>query len=667
MNQSEAGKRILELRQELDKQNYNYYVLNNPVIDDYTFDQMMGELIQLETEYPEFFDGSSPTQRVGSDINLEFKQITHKYQMFSLSNTYSEEEVREFDQRVRKLTDEEIEYVCELKFDGTSISLSYENGILIKAVTRGDGEKGDDVTANVKTIKSIPLRLKGDYPSEFEIRGEILMPFSVFDWLNREKEEIGELPFANPRNAASGTLKLQNSSVVASRRLDAYLYHVLGSNLPDGGHFELLQHAASWGFKISEHTRKCRNLEEIFDFLHEWNIRRKDLPVATDGVVIKINSTTIQQELGFTAKSPRWAIAYKFKAERVSTVLNSVSYQVGRTGAITPVANLEPVLLAGTVVKRATLHNADVIMNLDLHLGDVVFVEKGGEIIPKIISVDLTSRHPMSEPVSFIEKCPECNSKLIRREGESAWYCPNESGCPPQLKGKLEHFIGRKSMNIDGLGSETIDLLFQNNLIRDVADLYDLKLNDLIHLDRLGEKSAARILESLDNSRNVPFERVLFALGIRYVGETVAKKLARGLKSIDKIEQATPDEMTNIDEIGDKIAESILNWFSDDQNKRLIERLKNQHLNFEIKTEQKEGQTEKLKGLAIIISGTFEKFSRDDLKAFIELNGGKNVTSISAKTSYLVAGENTGPSKLLKAQLLKIPVISEEELIQLTN
>ena len=667
MNQSEAGKRILELRQELDKQNYNYYVLNNPVIDDYTFDQMMGELIRLETEYPEFFDGSSPTQRVGSDINLEFKQITHKYQMFSLSNTYSEEEVREFDQRVRKLTDEEIEYVCELKFDGTSISLSYENGILIKAVTRGDGEKGDDVTANVKTIKSIPLRLKGDYPSEFEIRGEILMPFSVFDWLNREKEEIGELPFANPRNAASGTLKLQNSSVVASRRLDAYLYHVLGSNLPDGGHFELLQHAASWGFKISEHTRKCRNLEEIFDFLHEWNIRRKDLPVATDGVVIKINSTTIQQELGFTAKSPRWAIAYKFKAERVSTVLNSVSYQVGRTGAITPVANLEPVLLAGTVVKRATLHNADVIMNLDLHLGDVVFVEKGGEIIPKIISVDLTSRHPMSEPVSFIEKCPECNSKLIRREGESAWYCPNESGCPPQLKGKLEHFIGRKSMNIDGLGSETIDLLFQNNLIRDVADLYDLKLNDLIHLDRLGEKSAARILESLDNSRNVPFERVLFALGIRYVGETVAKKLARGLKSIDKIEQATPDEMTNIDEIGDKIAESILNWFSDDQNKRLIERLKNQHLNFEIKTEQKEGQTEKLKGLAIIISGTFEKFSRDDLKAFIELNGGKNVTSISAKTSYLVAGENTGPSKLLKAQLLKIPVISEEELIQLTN
>jgi len=667
MNPFEAGNRISELRQELDKQNYNYYVLNNPVIDDYTFDQMMGELIQLETEYPEFFDGSSPTQRVGSDINLEFKQITHKYQMFSLSNTYSEEEVREFDQRVRKLTDEEIEYVCELKFDGTSISLSYENGILIKAVTRGDGENGDDVTANVKTIKSIPLRLKGDYPSEFEIRGEILMPFSVFDWLNREKEEIGELPFANPRNAASGTLKLQNSSVVASRRLDAYLYHVLGSNLPDGGHFELLQHAASWGFKISEHTRKCRNLEEIFDFLHEWNIRRKDLPVATDGVVIKINSTTIQQELGFTAKSPRWAIAYKFKAERVSTVLNSVSYQVGRTGAITPVANLEPVLLAGTVVKRATLHNADVIMNLDLHLGDVVFVEKGGEIILKIISVDLTSRHPMSEPVSFIEKCPECNSKLIRREGESAWYCPNESGCPPQLKGKLEHFIGRKSMNIDGLGSETIDLLFQNNLIRDVADLYDLKLNDLIHLDRLGEKSAARILESLDNSRNVPFERVLFALGIRYVGETVAKKLARGLKSIDKIEQATPDEMTNIDEIGDKIAESILNWFSDDQNKRLIERLKNQHLNFEIKTEQKEGQTEKLKGLAIIISGTFEKFSRDDLKAFIELNGGKNVTSISAKTSYLVAGENTGPSKLLKAQLLKIPVISEEELIQLTN
>ncbi len=667
MNQQEAAIRILHLREELEKHNYNYYVLNNPEIDDYTFDQMLAELIKLETEFPEFLDASSPTQRVGSDLNQEFKQVAHKYQMLSLSNTYTEEEIREFDQRVRKLTDEDFEYVCELKFDGVSISLTYEKGLLVKAVTRGDGEKGDDVTANVKTIKSIPLRLKDDYPDEFEIRGEILLPFSVFEMLNREREDIGEQPFANPRNAASGTLKLQNSSIVASRKLDAYLYHVLGNNLPDDGHFELLQHASRWGFKISEHTQKCKNIQEIFDFLHKWNVKRKELPVATDGVVIKINSSRIQRELGFTAKSPRWAIAYKFKAERVSTTINSISYQVGRTGAVTPVANLEPVLLAGTVVKRATLHNADVIKNLDLHLGDTVFVEKGGEIIPKIISVDLTTRHPMSEAVHFIERCPECNSQLIRQEGESAWHCPNETGCPPQIKGKLEHFISRKAMNIDGLGSETIELLFQNKLISNAADLYDLKQSDLIDLERLGEKSATRILESLESSKQVPFERVLFALGIRYVGETVAKKLAHDLKSIERIEIASLEELTGVEEIGSKIAESLINWFSDNQNKRLVERLKSHNLSFEIKSEQKEGQTDKLKGLSIIISGTFEKFSRDDLKAFIELNGGKNVTSISAKTNYLVAGENIGPSKLEKAQKLKIPIITEDELIQLTN
>ena len=667
MNQSESFNRISQLREELEKHNYNYYVLNKPEIDDYTFDQMMTELIGLETEFSEFFDENSPTQRVGSDLNQEFKQVAHKYQMLSLSNTYSEEEVQEFDQRVRKLTDENFEYVCELKFDGVSISLNYENGLLVRAVTRGDGEKGDDVTANVKTIKSIPLRLKGDYPPEFEIRGEILLPFSVFEMLNSEREEIGEQPFANPRNAASGTLKLQNSSVVASRKLDAYLYYILGDNLPDDGHFELLHHASKWGFKISEHTRKCQNLQEVFDFLREWNVKRKELPVATDGVVIKINSTRLQQELGYTAKSPRWAIAYKFKAERVSTILNSVSYQVGRTGAITPVANLEPVLLAGTVVKRATLHNADVIKNLDLHLGDTVFVEKGGEIIPKIISVDLTARHPMSAPVVFIERCPECNSLLIRQEGESAWYCPNETGCPTQLKGKLEHFISRKAMNIDGLGSETIELLFENNLIRDIADLYELKQSDLKVLERLGEKSASRIIESLESSKSVQFERVLFALGIRYVGETVAKKLARELKSIEMIGKASLEELTSVEEIGTKIAESIISWFSDDLNRQLIERLKNHQLTFELKSEQKVGQTEKLKGLSIIISGTFEKFSRDDLKAFIELNGGKNVTSISAKTSYLIAGENIGPSKLEKARKLKIPIISEEEFLQLTN
>lgn len=667
MNRLEAANRISYLREELEKHNHNYYVLNNPEIDDYNFDQMLAELVRLETEFPEFFDANSPTQRVGSDLNQEFKQVTHKYQMLSLSNTYTEEEIFDFDQRARKLTDENFEYVCELKFDGVSISLTYEKGLLVKAVTRGDGEKGDDVTANVKTIKSIPLRLKGDYPDEFEIRGEILLPFSVFEMLNREREEIGEQPFANPRNAASGTLKMQNSSVVASRKLDAYLYYVLGDNLPDDGHFELLHHASQWGFKISEHTRKCKNLQEIFDFLHEWNVKRKDLPVATDGVVIKINSSRIQQELGFTAKSPRWAIAYKFKAERVSTTLNSVSYQVGRTGAVTPVANLTPVLLAGTVVKRATLHNADVIKTLDLHMGDTVFVEKGGEIIPKIVSVDLSGRLPMSEPIQFIERCPECNSQLVRQEGESAWYCPNEIGCPPQIKGKLEHFISRKAMNIDGLGSETIELLFQKKLINDIADLYDLKQSDLVDLDRLGEKSATRILESLETSKQVPFERVLFALGIRYVGETVAKKLARDLKSIERIELASVEELTGVEEIGSKIAESLINWFADDRNKRLVDRLKSQNLSFEIKSEQKEGQTDKLKGLSIIISGTFEKFSRDDLKAFIELNGGKNVTSISAKTNYLVAGENIGPSKLEKAQKLKIPIISEDDLLLLTN
>jgi len=667
MNPNEAALRITHLREELEKHNHNYYVLSNPQVDDYTFDQMMGELIALENEFPEFFDASSPTQRVGSDLKEEFKQVAHKYQMLSLSNTYTEQEIQEFDQRARKLTDEDFEYVCELKFDGVSISLTYEKGLLVKAVTRGDGVVGDDVTSNVKTIKSIPLKLKGDYPDEFEIRGEILLPFSVFEMLNREREEIGEQPFANPRNAASGTLKMQNSSVVASRKLDAYLYYVLGDNLPDDGHYELLQHASKWGFKVSEHTRKCKNLEEIFDFLHEWNLKRKDLPVATDGVVIKINSSRIQRELGFTAKSPRWAIAYKFKAERVSTKLNSVSYQVGRTGAVTPVANLTPVLLAGTVVKRATLHNQDVITGLDLHMGDTVFVEKGGEIIPKIVSVDLSSRLPQSEPIQFIERCPECNSILIRQEGESAWYCPNESGCPPQIKGKLEHFISRKAMNIDGLGSETIDLLYQNNLIRSIADLYDLKQSDLTLLDRLGEKSSSRILESLESSKQVPFERVLFALGIRYVGETVAKKLARDLGSIERIQIATLEELTGVEEIGGKIAESLIHWFSDSENKRLLERLKNKNLRFEIISEQKQGQTEKLKGLSIIISGTFEKFSRDELKAFIELHGGKNVTSISAKTSYMVAGENIGPSKLEKAQKLKIPIITEDDLIQLTN
>lgn len=667
MTNNEVENRIIYLREELDKHNYNYYALNQPTISDYDFDMMMEELVRLEKEYPEFFDENSPSQRVGSDINVEFKQVAHKYQMLSLSNTYTEEEVRDFDQRVRRLTDENFEYVCELKFDGTSVSLIYENGRLVRGVTRGDGEKGDDVTANIKTIRSIPLKLKGDYPPEFEIRGEVLMPFNVFEALNREREDIGEPLFANPRNSASGTLKMQNSSIVASRKLDAYFYYVLGNNLPDDGHYELLQHASKWGFKISEHVRKCKSIDEVFDYLKEWNEKRKHLTVATDGVVIKINSQRIQRELGFTAKSPRWAIAYKFKAERVSTTLKSVSYQVGRTGAVTPVANLEPVLLAGTIVKRATLHNADIIKSLDLHQGDLVFVEKGGEIIPKIISVDLSARHPMNPPVDFITRCPECDTELVRQEGEAAFYCPNEEGCPPQIKGKLEHFISRKAMNIDGLGSETIDLLFQNKLIHDIADLYKLKLSDLIDLERMGEKSASRILESLEASKAVPFERVLFALGIRYVGETVAKKLAKDLGSIEKIRNSTVEELTNVEEIGSKIAESIVDWFSKDKNIRIIEQLREHGLLFELKNEQKEGQTEKLKGLSLIISGTFEKFSRDELKAMIELNGGKNVSSISAKTNYLIAGENIGPSKLEKARKLKIPIISGDEFIKLIN
>jgi DNA ligase (NAD+) len=667
MTIGEAEKRILQLREELDKHNYSYYVLNQPTISDYDFDIMMEELVKLEKGFPEFLDENSPSQRIGSDINREFKQVAHKYQMLSLSNTYTEEEVRDFDQRARKLIDENFEYVCELKFDGTSISLTYENGMLVRGVTRGDGEKGDDVTANIKTIRSIPLKLKGDYPPEFEIRGEIVMPFSSFEALNREREDIGEPLFANPRNSASGTLKLQNSAIVASRKLDAYFYYVLGNNLPDDGHYELLQHASKWGFKVSEHISKCKSIDEVFGYLKEWNEKRKELPVATDGVVIKINSQRIQRELGFTAKSPRWAIAYKFKAERVSTILKSVSYQVGRTGAVTPVANLEPVLLAGTIVKRATLHNADIIKNLDLHQGDLVFVEKGGEIIPKIISVDLSARHPMSPAIDFITQCPECGSELVRQEGEAAFYCPNEDGCPPQIKGKLEHFISRKAMDIDGLGSETIDLLFQKNLIHNIADLYELKMSDLIHLERLGEKSASRILDSLETSKTIPFKRVLFALGIRYVGETVAKKLARELGSIEKIRNSTLEELTGVEEIGEKIAESILDWFSKDQNTHIIERLKDHGLMFELKNELKEGQTEKLKGLSLIISGTFEKYSRDELKVMIELNGGKNVSSISAKTNYLIAGENIGPSKLEKAQKLKIPIISEDDFIQLIN
>lgn len=668
MTSENIEKRIAELRSALEEYNYRYYVLSQPVISDQEFDMLMKELEKLEAGNPEFFDPNSPTQRVGSDLNKEFEQVRHQYSMLSLSNSYSEEELRDFDQKIRKLTDQAFEYVCELKYDGTSVSLRYKNGQLDKAITRGDGAFGDDVTANVRTIKSIPLRLKGTgYPEEFEIRGEILLPFSEFDRINQEREEEGEQLFANPRNAASGTLKSQKSSVVAERNLDAFFYYLLGEKLPSDGHLENLQAAKEWGFKISPDTEKCQNIDDVIAFIHRWNLKRFDLPVATDGIVIKVNSLSLQQYLGTTAKSPRWAIAYKYKAEQASTVLQSVSYQVGRTGAVTPVANLDPVLLAGTTVKRASLHNADIIRNLDLHLGDTVFVEKGGEIIPKITGVDPASRHPMAQPVDFIKNCPECGTALIRKDGEAAHYCPNEDGCPPQIKGKMEHFISRKAMNIDGLGAETIDLLYNENLIKNIADIYDLKKEQISRLDRLGDKSADRILKSLDESRNIPFEKVLFALGIRFVGETVAKILANRLINIENIEKASLEKLTAIDEIGGRIAESVRQYFSNPENQKLVGRLKKKGLQMQLDEASFANRSEKLNGLSIIISGTFEKNSRDDLKKLIEQNGGKNVSSISKNTNYLLAGNNIGPSKLEKAQKLNIPIITEDEFLEMID
>ena len=668
MTNEQIQQRIIELRTVIEEHNHRYYVLSQPSIADLEFDMLLKELEKLENENPEFFDPNSPTQRVGSDLNKEFEQVRHQYAMLSLSNSYSEEELRDFDQKIRKLTDQQFEYVCELKYDGTSISLRYKNGQFDKAITRGDGTLGDDVTANVRTIKSIPLKLKGSgYPEEFEIRGEILLPFSEFERINEERAEEGEAPFANPRNAASGTLKSQKSSVVAERKLDAYFYYLLGENLPFDGHLENLNAAKEWGFKISPDTIKCANIDEVIGFIRKWNTKRFELPVATDGIVIKVNSLSLQQYLGTTAKSPRWAIAYKYKAEQASTILQSVSYQVGRTGAVTPVANLDPVLLAGTTVKRASLHNADIIRNLDLHLGDTVFVEKGGEIIPKITGVDPVSRHPMAAPVDFIKVCPECGTTLIRKEGEAAHYCPNEDGCPPQIKGKMEHFISRKAMNIDGLGQETIDLLYNEGLIRNIADLYNLQKDQISKLERLGDKSAERILKSLDESRNVPFEKVLFALGIRFVGETVAKILAHRLISIENIEIASLEELTAIDEIGGRIAESVRLYFSNPENIRLIERLKAYGLQMKLDEASIANRSDKLAGLSIIISGTFEKNSREDLKKMIEQNGGKNVSSISKNTNYLLAGNNIGPSKLEKAEKLNIPIISESDFLQMLN
>lgn len=661
---SDIQKKIQQLRDELNQFNYDYYVLSKPSISDYEFDSKLKELQELELTYPEYFDSASPTQRVGSDISKEFIQVKHKYPMLSLSNTYSEGEVNDFYERVKKSLNEDFEIVCELKYDGTSISLIYEDGRLQQAITRGDGEKGDDVTNNVKTIQSIPLVLRGNtYPALFEMRGEILMPWNVFEELNKERLEQEEPLFANPRNAASGTLKLQNSSIVAKRKLDAYLYYMLGENLPETTHYGNLLKASEFGFKISEAIRKCNTLEQIIDFIHYWDIERKNLPVATDGIVLKVNSLSQQRNLGYTAKSPRWAIAYKFQAEKAITRLNSVSYQVGRTGAVTPVANLDPVQLSGTVVKRATLHNADIIEALDLYVGDMVFVEKGGEIIPKITAVDVENRVLIGSKITFITNCPECGSKLVRMEGEAAYYCPNEDNCPPQIKGKLEHFASRKAMNIDGLGKETIDLLYQNGLVRNISDFYKLKLTDLAYLERLGEKSGKNILEGLSKSKEVSFERVLFALGIRYVGETVAKKLANTLHNIDNIQNSTIEELTNIDEIGERIAESVYNYFRNEKNLELIFRLKAVGLQFQISDLRLSLKTNRLAGLKFVISGTFARHSRDELKKMIDENGGKNIGSVSSAVDYILAGENMGPSKLEKAQKMNIKIISEEEFL----
>ncbi|WP_291583188.1 NAD-dependent DNA ligase LigA [Bacteroides sp.] len=664
-----AKEKIEELRAELHRHNYNYYVLNTPEISDKEFDDKMRELQDLEQAHPEYKDDNSPTMRVGSDLNKNFTQVAHKYPMLSLGNTYSETEVADFYERVKKALNDNFEICCEMKYDGTSISLTYEDGKLIRAVTRGDGEKGDDVTDNVKTIRSIPLVLHGDnYPQSFEIRGEILMPWDVFEELNREREAREEPLFANPRNAASGTLKSQNSSVVASRKLDAYLYYLLGENLPCDGHYENLQEAAKWGFKISDAMQKCHTLEDIFDYIKHWDIERKNLTVATDGIVLKVNSLKQQKNLGFTAKSPRWAIAYKFQAERALTRLNMVTYQVGRTGTVTPVANLDPVQLSGTIVKRASLHNADIIEGLDLHIGDMVYVEKGGEIIPKITGVDTSARSFMiGEKVNFITNCPECGSKLVRYEGEAAHYCPNETACPPQIKGKIEHFISRRAMNIDGLGPETVDMFYRLGLIQNTADLYKLTAEDIKGLDRMGEKSAENIINGIAQSKEIPFERVIFALGIRFVGETVAKKIAKAFKNIEELEDADLETLVSIDEIGEKIAQSILNYFANESNRELVNRLKKAGLQLYRTEEDLSGHTDKLAGQSIVISGVFTHYSRDEYKDLIEKHGGKNVGSISAKTSFILAGENMGPAKLEKASKLGIKIMNEEEFLELIS
>ena len=663
----EVKEQIERLRSELDRHNYNYYVLNAPEISDQEFDRMMRELQDLETAHPEFDDPDSPTKRVGSDLNQEFVQVPHRYPMLSLSNTYNKQEVADFYERVRTgLEGEPFEICCEMKYDGLSISLTYENGRLVRAVTRGDGVQGDDVTENVKTIRCIPLRLRGEgYPQNFEIRGEILMPWTSFEALNREREEREEPLFANPRNAASGTLKSKNSSVVANRKLDAYLYYLLGDEVPFDGHYENLQAARAWGFKISEGLKKVGTLQEIYDFIDYWDVERKNLPVATDGIVLKVNSQRQQRALGYTAKSPRWAIAYKFQAERARTRLDAVTFQVGRTGAVTPVANMEPVQLAGTVVRRATLHNADVMAQLDLHIGDMVYVEKGGEIIPKIVGVDKEARGPETGPkAEFITHCPECGAELVRYEGEAAWYCPNDTACPPQIKGRIEHFISRKAMDIDSLGPETVDEYYRRGLIHDVADLYDIRVEQINGADGGREKSAQKIVRSIADSAQVPFERVVFALGIRFVGEIAAKTLARHFKSMDALAAATLDDLLQINGIGTVIAESVIRYFRNETNRELVRRLREHGVKMELTDEELSAHSDKLAGQSIVVSGVFSRHSRDEYKTMIEQHGGKNASSISSKTAFVLAGANMGPAKLEKARKLGIPILSEEDFLK---
>ena len=660
-------QQIHTLREELRQHNYNYYVLDQPKISDYDFDMKLKELQELEEKHPEFHDPSSPTLRVGGQVTKNFATVVHEHRMYSLSNSYSKEELEDWEVRIKKLVEGSVEYTCELKYDGASISLTYENGELVRAMTRGDGIQGDDVTHNVKTIRSVPLKLKGDFPPKFDIRGEIVLPYEGFAKMNAERVENGEEPYANPRNTASGSLKLQDSAEVSKRPLDCLLYSIVGENLPFSTQFEGLQKARDWGFKVPQEAELATSTDAVMKYLEYWDEHRHDLPYETDGVVIKVNNLNQQDELGYTAKSPRWAMAYKFKAEQASTKLEKITYQVGRTGAITPVANLAPVQLAGTIVKRASLHNADQIEKLDVREGDEVFVEKGGEIIPKIVAVDFTKRDPDSEPTNYISECPECGTELVRKEGEAQHYCPNYNHCAPQIIGRIQHFISRKAMDIEGLGGETVALLVRENLIENYADLYELKKEQILPLERMAEKSAENLINGIQQSKEVPFERVLFALGIRYVGETVAKKLTKHYKTIEAIEAASQEDLVSVDEIGEKIAESVVDFFAVEENRAIVNRLKSHGLQLAISEEELAGQTDKLNGNTFVISGVFEKVSRSDLKKMIEANGGKVTGSISAKTNYLVAGENMGPSKLAKAEKLGTHIISEDEFLAMVE